>query len=100
MEGPRFAGEIDMNHQTDKDDLPPSPVTEATVEKARRLEKEMLAQSARKRTPAANDNIFGEVDSQPQPPLRQESSLSYTDRDDDELVRGEDGEWVLKKYKD
>lgn len=95
MEGPKF-GENEMN-QTAKEDLPPASVSEATVERARNLEKEMLARSARKKTVATNDEKFGEAD------VQEESvpSLPYLERDDDELVRDpKDDKWVMKKYQD
>lgn len=89
-----------MKNQTDEDDLPPLSVTEATVEKARKLVAEMLAQSARKKMVAANEHTFGEEDTHPETVPVAAPSLPYTDRDDDTLVRDENGEWVMKKYQD
>jgi hypothetical protein len=97
MEGPIF-GENAMNNQINKDDLPPASVSESTVEKARKLEQEMLARSARKRTAAANESEFGE---DPAQPAQEISSLPYVDREDDELVVDpKDGKYIMKKYQE
>jgi hypothetical protein len=97
MQGPTF-GENVMNNQTDKEDLPPASVREATVEKARKLEQEMLARSARKRTDAANESEFGE---DPAQPAQEISLLPYVDREDDELVVDpKDGKYIMKKYQE
>ncbi|MEZ0209273.1 MAG: hypothetical protein ACAH17_03810 [Candidatus Paceibacterota bacterium] len=97
MEGPNFSGENQMKKEVDIE-LPSLPVTEATVEKARKLQEEMLARSARKRKEASNTGEFeaSKVPVSPAQPIK--PSLPYLDRDDDELVIDPaDGRHVLKK---
>lgn len=99
MEGPKFSGANEM----DNEDLIPGAVTKATADRARRMSKEALLRSARKKTVAANDPNIAEgtsKDENEDQPSQPEPALPYLDRDDDELVPDPNnpGEMIMKKY--
>jgi hypothetical protein len=97
MEGQPIPGENEMK---DEDVVSP-PLAPFVYDAALEKQRQFVAERMRKKEnrTAANDAVLPEEKDSNIPEEVEDPLLPYIDRDDNELEKDENGEWVMKKYR-